>query len=106
MIKKVLILFATLAVAAASAATYNVNLLEPTLLNGKELKAGQYKIDVQGDKAVFHRGKQTTEAPVRVETKGEKFRQTTFRYDRDPDGRMKLQEIKIGGSNTSLVFAE
>ena len=106
MIKKVLISFATIAVAAASAATYKVNLLEPTLVNGQELKAGQYKVDVNGDKAVFHNGKRATEAPVKVETAGEKFKQTSFRYDRNPDGKMKLQEIKVGGSNTTLVFAE
>lgn len=106
MIKKVLISFATIAVVAASAATYRVNLLEPAVVNGQQLKAGDYKVDVVGDKAVFHSGKQATEAPVKVQTAGEKFKQTSFRYDRSQDGKLKLQEIDLGGSNTSLIFAE
>jgi len=106
MIKRVLISFATIAISAASAATYQVKLLEPTIVNGQELKAGAYKIDVNADKAVFHLGKKTTEAPVKVETASDKFRDTSFRYDRSPDGKLKLLELRIGGSDTKLIFTE
>src|SRR5947209_14662319 len=104
MTKKVLISFATFAVAVATAATYNVRLLEPSLVNGTELKAGTYKLDVleTENKAVFRSGKTTTEAKVKVENAGDKFHQTTFRYDRDPNGKMKLQEVSISGSSRKL----
>ena len=46
MIRKVLIVFTTLAVAMASAATYRVKLLEPTRVSGTTLKAGEYKVEV------------------------------------------------------------
>jgi hypothetical protein len=108
MIKKVLISFATIAVAAASAATYHVRLLENSVVNGTELKAGEYKVDVLDNdkKAIFHKGKETTEAKVKVETANGKFHQTTMRYDRSTDGKMKLQEMNIAGSNTRLIFSE
>jgi len=105
MIKKVLISFATIALSAASAATYQVKLLEPTVVNGAELKAGAYKVDVEGNKAVFHIGKKVTEAPVKVETASDKFRDTSFRYDRE-NGKLKLIEMRIGGSATKLIFSE
>lgn len=107
MIKKVLISFATLAVAAASAATYHVRLLEDSMVNGTELKAGDYKVDVldKDNKAIFHKGKQTTEAKVKVETANDKFSKTTVRYD-NGDGKMKLQQLSIGGSNFRLIFSE
>jgi len=108
MFKKFLISFATIAVAAASAATYHVRLVQDTLINGTELKAGEYKVDVldKDSKAVFHKGHATTEAKVKVENASSKFRQTTFRYDQEPNGKMKLQELNIGGSNTRLIFSE
>ncbi len=102
MMKKVLITFATIAVAAASAATYNVQLLEPSVVNGNLLKAGDYKLEVKNDTAVFKAGRKATEAKVKVETAGQKFGSTSFRYDRATDGSLKLQEVRIGGSTTKL----
>ena len=98
MMKKVLITFVTLAVAAASAATYRVKLLEPTKISGTTLKAGDYKLDVVDNKAVFKAGKQTAEATVKVESTNQKFTTTSFRYDKAADGTLMLQELKIGGS--------
>ena len=107
MMKKVLITFATLAVAVASAATtYRVKFVEPTVVNGTTLKAGDYKVEVLDNKAVFTAGKHTTEAKVKVESADQKFNSTSFRYDKTTDGALKLQELKIGGSNTRLVFLD
>ncbi len=104
MIKRILITFTTLAVAVASAATYRVKLLEPTVISGTVLKAGDYKVEVLDNKAVFSAGKKTAEAKVRVESVTQKFNATSFRYDKAADGTVKLQELKIGGSNMKLVF--
>lgn len=104
MIKKVLITFVTLAIGVASAATYRVKLLEPTIVSGTMLKAGDYKLDVVDNKALFKAGKQTAEATVKVESANEKFNVTSFRYDKAADGTLRLQELKIGGSNMRLVF--
>lgn len=106
MIKKVLITFTTLAMAVASAATYRVKLVEPTVVSGTMLKAGDYKVEVLDNKAVFTAGKQTTEAKVKVESAEQKFNTTSFRYDKAADGSLRLQELRLGGSNTRLVFTD
>jgi len=103
MTKKFFVLFA-MAAALASAATYRVKLLQPTVIAGTTLKAGDYKLQVQDNKAVFTAGKSTAEAQVKVESADQKFASTSFRYDRAADGTLKLQEVKIAGTNTKLVF--
>jgi hypothetical protein len=99
--KRFIFAFATVALAVASAATrYNVTLFQPSVVNGTELKPGEYKVEVNGDKAIFKQGKQTFEAPVKTEESSEKANSNTIRY---AEGN-KIQEIRIGGSHTKLVF--
>ena len=52
MIKRVVFLFAILALGVADAETYKVTLFQPAVVQGKELKAGQYKLDLQNSKLV------------------------------------------------------
>ena len=104
MVKKIVFGFGVAALAMASAAeTYRVKLLQPTVLNGSELKAGDYKVMVDGDKAVFQQGKQKAEAPVKVEKEAKKYESTIFKYD-NAGGAMHLIEIRVAGTNTKLVF--
>lgn len=95
--------FMTLAVAFASAATYNLQLFQASTVAGKELKPGEYKLTVENDKAVIKKGKESVEAAVKTETGDEKFRATTVRYT-DENGQMKIREIRLGGTNTKLIF--
>ena len=81
MIKKALFTFATVAIAVVSAASsYRVTVHELSIVNGTELKPGEYKIEVKENTAIITRGKQTIEAPVRIETAPSKFGATTVRY--------------------------
>ena len=99
--KKLMFAFAAVALTTASAATkYNVTLFQPTMVNGTELKPGDYKVEVEGDKAVFKQGKTLFETPVHVQDSGEKNRTNTARYVQGT----KLQEIRLGGTRTKLVF--
>ena len=89
---------------ASAASSYRVTLLQPSMLGDTELKPGDYRIDVDGDKAVIKAGKNTVEtAPVKVETGDQKFGSTVVRYTKG-DGRYHIQEIHIGGTKTKLVF--
>ena len=109
MIRNFLIAFATVAAAAAMAATtgtYKVDLPDATEIHGTQLKAGDYKIDVVGDNAVFRHGKTETQIPVKVETGPAKFSQTQYLYNHRPDGTLGLEQINVGGSHTTLEFAE
>ena len=100
-----LMLFGSLAAAVASAASmYRVNIGQAFMLGSSEMKAGDYKIEVDGGKAVFMDGKHNAgSAAVKEETGDEKFTRTTVRYS-NGDGKFHLQEIHIGGTKTKLVF--
>ena len=103
--KKTLFVFATLALAMASAAaSYKVTLFQPATLNGTELKAGEYKVELKDSKAVLKVGKSVIEANAKLESTNEKFNNTTVRYD-NSDGKMKIQEIRLGGTNSKIVFS-
>lgn len=102
--KKLIFGFTTIALAIASAAVhYKVTLFQPSIIAGQELKPGQYKIEVADNKAVVKSGKTVVEADVRVETAGEKYSSTSVRYA-NADGKFRVQEIRLGGTNTKLVF--
>ncbi len=100
--KKLMFGFATLALAVASAAsTHKVTLFQDSTVNGKPLKAGEYRIELKDNKAILKgSSKNVVETDVKVETDAQKFSATTVRY---LDGG-KVQEIRIGGTNTKLVF--
>jgi hypothetical protein len=102
--KKLMLSFGTLALAIASAASsYHFSTFEPSFVAGQELKPGDYKIELNGDKALIKIGKQMVEAPVKVQNGNEKFQETSVRYS-NANGKMMVQEIRLGGTHTTLVF--
>ena len=103
--RRFLCAFAVAALAVASAKTYNVKLYQDAYIGGQQLKAGEYKIDVENDKAVIKAGKTTAEAHGKVETNGHKYDTTVVRLA-NMDGRMRIEEIRLGGTHTKLVFTE
>ena len=58
---------------------------------------------VQDNKVVISSGKTSVEANIKTETADAKFSSTTVRY-RNGDGKYRLQEIRLGGTTTRLVF--
>lgn len=103
--QKLLLAFAIAGLAVASAKTYTITLYQNSSINGTELKAGDYKVEVKDQKAVIKAGKVSVEAPVKVESEDKKFASTTVRYATD-GGKNSVQEIRLGGTNTKLVFNE
>jgi len=101
MVKNVLLGFATAALAVASAATsYNVTFYQPVTVNGAQLKAGDYKVELKSDNVVvIKQGKTETEAPVKVQTENQKFSRTAVRLN-----GTQLEEIRLGGTDKRLVF--
>ena len=98
-----LMLFAMAALAIASSSTYSVTLTQPSIVAGTELKAGDYKLSVENDKVTFIRGKERVEATAKTETAPTKFASTAVRYT-TTDGKFTVQEIRLGGTYTKLVF--
>lgn len=104
MFKKLLLSFATVALGVAAAgSTHKVTLFQPSWFGDTQVKPGEYKIEVDGEKAVIKGGKNTVETRVKVETNGEKYNTTSVRYQ-NGDGKYRVQEIRIGGTSTKLVF--
>ena len=104
MTKKIILSLATLAL-ALSAETHRITLFHTTVLNGKELKPGDYKVEIKDSKAIISQGKQSVESSVRVENADAKFGATSVRYA-NGDGKYNLKEIRLGGTKTKLVFGE
>src|SRR5262249_31425850 len=101
MIKKLVVSFALAGLAIASAASHRITLFEESVVNGTTLKPGDYKLVVDGGRATLSRGKQSVEAPVSVEKANSKFGTTSVRY---ADGNKRVQEIRLGGTDTKIVF--
>lgn len=92
--------------ASAKAKAYTIQIYQPAVLGSMTLAPGEYKVEVDGDKAVVHNGKtEEGEAPVKVEAADTKYNTTTVRFS-NGDGKMHIQEIHVGGSKTKLVFNE
>jgi len=102
MLNRITLAFLTAGVMTLSAAgTYKVTLHQDATVSGKQVKAGDYKIEVKDNNtAVLKQGKTTFEVPVKTETAQSKFAATQVQYT---DGN-NLQEIRVGGTNTKLVF--
>ena len=103
-LSRLVLSFGTLALALASAASsYKVTLFQPSMVGNTELKPGDYKLEVDGEKAIIKDGKSSVEVAVKVETGNEKFGNTVVRYN-NGDGKYHVQEIRLGGTKTKLVF--
>jgi hypothetical protein len=96
-------LFVSLALAANAGSSYTVTLSKPFVVAGKEMKPGDYRVEVVGDKAMIKGGSQSVEATVKVESGDQKFSKTAVRYD-NANGNYQLDQIQIGGTKNTLVF--
>jgi hypothetical protein len=97
----ILFCLSTLALGIASAgAPYDITLLDTFSVGKAELKAGDYKVEMQGDKAVFTIGKKTVAIPATLGKSEQPFASTVF-----VSQRSKLKEIDLGGTQDKILFA-
>lgn len=102
--KKLVVSF--LAVAAMSlasaASSHGLRLFQESIVAGTALKAGDYKLTVDGDKAIISQGKTKVEVPVKQEAADSKFSSTSVRYS-NGDGKYRISEIRVGGTTMKLI---
>ena len=91
---------ATLALGIAHAAPYGVTLFANLSVGKTQLKAGDYTVEMIGDKAVFKCGKKTVEVQATVEKNEEMFTSTILLSQ-----HAQLQEIDLGGTQDRIVFS-
>ena len=104
--KKFVFAIGTLALAAASAADrYNVKFFLPGELAGRIVKPGEYTLELKGDRAVLNGAGGKIESDATVQQGDRKFRDTVVRYA-NSDANSRLDEIRIGGTSTTVVFAK
>ena len=97
---KLTLSLATLALGVASAAsTYKVTIPSDTWAGDTQLKAGNYKVTVEGNQAVFTAGKQSVKVAASMETSTAKYSDTMLESTNN-----KLSAIDLGGTNTKIVF--
>jgi len=89
--------------ALAAAGSHQIKLLQDSRIDGKELKAGEYKMEILGDKIVLKRGKVQVEATAKVETSNSKYSTNSVLYKTD-DGKSAIREIHLGGTKTKVVL--
>ena len=97
---KLTLTLATFALAVASGAShYNLKLDSAQWAGDQQLKAGDYKVALVGDKAVFTSGKTVVEVPATLQKNDKKYSLTSYQATDS-----KIQEIDLGGTNTKIVF--
>ena len=101
--KKLLCSFALLGLAIASAKSYTVNLYQAARVGSTELKAGTYRLEVVDQKAVISNGSAHGEAPVTMSDSDKKHPNTSVRL-LVGEGTPRIDEIRIGGTKTTLKF--
>jgi hypothetical protein len=91
--------------AVANAKSFHVTLFQQSIIGTAELQPGDYKLDLDGSKVVISNKGKSAEAEVKVETSDQKFNSTSVRYQ-NGDGNYRIQEIRLGGTKTKLIFNE
>jgi hypothetical protein len=98
----VILTFSTLALGIAGAASgYSLSFHDTVWVGSTQLKAGEYTVEMQGDKAVFKSGnKKVAEVPASLGTNDQKYKYTSV-----SSTGSKVHEIDLGDTKSKIVFA-
>ena len=105
MLKRIATLSAFALSLSLGASDSQLNLDKAAMIGGSEVKAGTYKVQVNGNKATLRNGKTSVEADVTVENASSKYAKTTA-CCLDADGKYHLKEVRLGGTATKLLFKD
>jgi hypothetical protein len=85
---------------ASAASSHSVDLKKPVTIGSTQLEAGQYRVEMQGDKAVFKMGKNVVEVPATLATNDHKYSTNGI-----VTKGQQLLEIDLGGTTEKIVFS-
>jgi hypothetical protein len=98
--KKFILLTAlSVGVLAASPRTYHLTVAQNSVVEGRPLKAGSYKLEMNNNTAVIRNGKHTVKVPAHLKTVRTKFSNTEVEYTGE-----NMRRINFGGTHTSIIF--
>jgi hypothetical protein len=91
----------------ASAKSFDIILGAPAMAGNAALKAGEYKLRIDGTQAIFTdaQGLKSITVPVKIENADHKFGQTSVETS-NQNGMDNIQAIDLAGSNTKLEFGK
>jgi hypothetical protein len=93
--------FTLIAIGFANAAdSHSVDLKKSVTIGSTQLQPGQYKVEIQGDKAVFKSGKNVVEVPATLGTSDKKYTTNGI-----VTNGSKLVEIDFGGTTEKILFS-
>ena len=100
--KTLLLSFVALGVSAfaADSDSFKMTLTQDSIVEGKTLKPGDYKVTFNNGTATIKKGKDTIEVPAHEVSEVNKYSATALEYQNDG----KLTAVQRGGSHTRLVF--
>jgi hypothetical protein len=100
--KTLLLSFVALGVTAFASSnnTFKMTLTQDSNVEGKTLKAGDYKVTFENGNATIKQGKEVIEVPAHEQSEAAKFPSTSLVYQNDG----KLSEVRFGGTHTKIVF--
>ena len=84
---------------ASAASSYKVKVDNTVFIGSTELKPGEYKVEMQGGKAMFKSGKTVIEVPA---TMGKSER--SYPWTSLVTKGSQLQEIDFGGTTENMLF--
>jgi len=103
---KVLVLFAGIGLSIASAKTYHITVSDHTQVAGTQLKAGDYRVKVDGTVATLTgENNKKVEATGTVQSSDQKFPGTALEVSQGTDGMNHITAIDLGGTSTKLTFS-
>jgi hypothetical protein len=106
MIKKLMFVFGSLALVAASAASrYKVEFSQAADIGGTTVKPGEYTLELKDNKAILKGDHGRVEAEAKILTESKKYDSTAVRYS-GSESRPSVDEIRIGGTTTKVVFSK
>lgn len=86
---------------ASSDKPFKITLTQDSVVEGKTLKAGDYKVSFENGTAMIKQGKEVIQVPAREENNDAmKYESNSLVYQDDG----KLSEVRIGGTHTKIVF--
>jgi hypothetical protein len=91
----------------ASAKSYDIRLEAPAMVGTTELKAGDYKLKVEGTQAVFTdvQSSKSFTATVKIASGAQKFGETVVETTQQAD-MAHIDAIDLAGSNTKIEFGQ
>ena len=85
---------------ASAASSHSVDLKKSVTIGSTQLQPGSYRVEMQGDKAVFKAGRTVVEVPATLGTSDQKFGTTGI-----VTNGAQLVEIDLGGTTEKILFS-